>query len=213
MLNDLLSNPISLLFYIFALIISISIHEFSHALAADRLGDPTPRIQGRLTINPLVHLDLLGTFMLIFARFGWGKPVQFDPFNLANPRRDAALISLAGPASNVILAILSTLIGGFLIKNHFYPELSFEFFYSIIQLNLILAFFNLLPVHPLDGGKILVGILPRNTAYEVDQMLNRYGMFILIFMILPFYGGNSLVSLIIGPIVNLASMPFFSLIL
>lgn len=212
MLENLFTNPLSFLMWVVALIISITVHEFSHALAADKLGDPTPRVQGRLTLNPLVHLDPLGTLMLIIARFGWGKPVQFDPFNLANPRRDAALISLAGPASNLLLAALSALIGGFALRNHLYPEISFELFTNLIGLNLVLAVFNLLPIHPLDGGKILVGILPRDTAYEVDKILNQYGMFILIFMILPLYAGSSLVSQIMSPILDLVSVPFYNLL-
>ena len=212
MLENLFTNPLSFLMWVVALIISIAVHEFSHALAADKLGDPTPRIQGRLTLNPLVHLDPLGTIMLIFAKFGWGKPVQFDPFNLANPRRDAALISLAGPASNLLLAALAAIIGSFALRNHLYPEFAFELFTNLIGLNLVLAIFNLLPIHPLDGGKILVGILPRDLAYDVDKILNQYGMFILIFMILPLYGGSSLVSQITGPILDLVSIPFFNLL-
>lgn len=212
MLDSLFTNPLSFLMWIAALIVSIAVHEFSHALAADRLGDPTPRIQGRLTLNPLVHLDPIGTLMLIFARFGWGKPVQFDPYNLANPRRDAALISLAGPASNLVLAAIATGVGNFAIRNHLYPEVSFELFTNLIGLNLVLAIFNLLPIHPLDGGKILVGILPRDTAHDVDRILNQYGMFILIFAILPLYGGSSLVSQIMGPVLNVVSRPFFELL-
>src|SRR3972149_2555477 len=104
MLGQLFNNPLAFVFWALALILAITIHEFAHALAADRLGDPTPRLMGRLTLNPLAPLDPLGTLMLLIARFGWGKPVQFDPFNLRHPRRDSALISLAGPASNLIMA-------------------------------------------------------------------------------------------------------------
>ncbi|MEK7065464.1 MAG: site-2 protease family protein, partial [Patescibacteria group bacterium] len=99
MLDQLATNPLGFLFWLIALVVAITIHEFSHAYAADRLGDPTPRLQGRLTLNPLAHLDPLGTLMLLIARFGWGKPVVFDPFNLRHPRRDAAIISFAGPLS------------------------------------------------------------------------------------------------------------------
>src|SRR3990167_9790844 len=106
MIENLISSPLSFLASLLAIVIAISIHEFSHALAADRLGDPTPRLQGRLTLNPLAHLDPLGTLMLLIVRFGWGKPVVFDPFNLRHPRRDAAIISLAGPVSNLILAFV-----------------------------------------------------------------------------------------------------------
>lgn len=212
MLDNLFTNPLSFLMWIVALVVSIAVHEFSHALAADKLGDPTPRIQGRLTLNPLVHLDPIGTLMLIVARFGWGKPVQFDPFNLANPRRDAAIISLAGPASNLLLAALAAGIGNFALRNHLYPEISFELFTNLIVLNLVLAIFNLLPIHPLDGGKILVGILPRDIAHDVDKILNQYGMFILIFMVLPLYDGSSLISQILGPVLDIVSRPFFELL-
>src|SRR3990167_2193714 len=110
MLSQLVANPIVFIFWALGLILAITIHEFAHALAADRLGDPPPRLQGRLTLNPLAHLDPIGTLMLLLTRFGWGKPVQFDPFNLANPRRDAALISLAGPVSNLLTATLLSLL-------------------------------------------------------------------------------------------------------
>jgi len=102
MIENLISSPLSFLASLLAIVIAISIHEFSHALAADRLGDPTPRLAGRLTLNPLAHLDPIGTLMLILFRFGWGKPVQFDQFNLRNPRRDTMLISIAGPMSNLL---------------------------------------------------------------------------------------------------------------
>src|SRR3990172_6432841 len=121
------SNPITFIFSLVALVVAISIHEFAHAAAADRLGDPTPRLQGRLTLNPLAHLDPIGTLMLLLIRVGWGKPVQFDPYNLKNPRRDAALISLAGPASNLILAIVLALIIK-LITNPFSPLFTLKAF-------------------------------------------------------------------------------------
>src|SRR3990172_11954241 len=104
MIGELFNNPLSFVFWLLGLTVAITVHEFAHAYAAERLGDPTPRLMGRLTLNPLAHLDPLGTLMLLIARFGWGKPVQFDPFNLRHPRRDSALISLAGPASNLIMA-------------------------------------------------------------------------------------------------------------
>ncbi|KKS87212.1 MAG: Peptidase M50 [Candidatus Gottesmanbacteria bacterium GW2011_GWB1_43_11] len=108
-MENILNSPVSFLFYVAALIVAITIHEFSHAWSADHLGDPTPRLQGRLTLNPLAHLDPLGTILLFLVHFGWGKPVQFDPFNLRNPRRDAALISLAGPAANLLLATVCSI--------------------------------------------------------------------------------------------------------
>src|SRR4051812_27134518 len=105
MIGSLFTSPLSFFVAAIALLIAITVHEFSHALSADKLGDPTPRLQGRISLNPLVHLDPIGTLLILFVGFGWGKPVVFDPFNLKNPRKDAAIISLAGPASNFILAI------------------------------------------------------------------------------------------------------------
>ena len=185
-----------LLFFLPALVIAITIHEFAHAFAADRLGDPTPQLQGRLTLNPLKHFDPIGTLMLLFFRFGWGKPVEFDPYNLRHPRRDAALISLAGPASNLILATILSLV----MKFSVIPWLSLVFF-PIILININLAIFNLLPVPPLDGAKILYGFLPRDWADEYNDFMGRYGTILLILLIIPI-GGSSLAINLILPVIN-----------
>lgn len=190
------------LYFLFGLIIAITIHEFAHALLADRLGDPTPRAQGRLTLNPLAHLDPLGTLMLLFFHFGWGKPVIFDPYNLAKPRRDAGLISLAGPVSNILLAVLLSLSLRFLPL----PELLAPLFYITVLLNITLAVFNLVPVYPLDGEKILAALLPRDLAYEYQAIMSRYGTFLLIFLILPVFGNSAIVSLISPAITLLTSL-------
>jgi len=181
--------------FLIGLIIALTIHEFAHAFVADRLGDPTPRAHGRLSLNPLVHLDPLGTLMLLIARFGWGKPVPIDSFNLKNPRRDEMLISLAGPASNILLSFIL----GFFVR--FFPALIVIIF-PIVQVNLLLAVFNLLPIPPLDGSKIFLNLLPVDTAANWQEELNRFGPIILIALIfLPFAGGN-LISQIISPIIN-----------
>ena len=201
MIATLFTNPLLFFGWFVALIVAITIHEFAHAFAADRLGDPTPRIQGRLTLNPLSHLDPLGTLMILFVRFGWGKPVQFDPFNLENPKRDSAIISLAGPVSNIILALLSSLILRILASVS--PTafiLSSPSLQPIILLNIILAIFNLIPVHPLDGFKIVAGLLNKN-QYGRWMELQRYGIFILILLLLPLGpGGPFIQGLISGPI-------------
>ena len=190
MIENLISSPLSFLASLLAIAIAISIHEFSHALAADRLGDPTPRLQGRLTINPLAHLDPIGTLMLILFRFGWGKPVQFDPFNLRNPRRDAMLISLAGPTSNLITATIVAIIFNFQfsIFNQF-PIFNYSIL-NFVTISVVLAVFNFVPIHPLDGGKILSGILPLSLAREWEQIQAQFGTILLIMMVLP-WGGTA----------------------
>ncbi len=203
---------IDLLAWIIAFIIAITFHEAAHAWMADRLGDPTARLMGRLSLNPLVHYDRVGTtllLMLVVLRalgapvipFGWAKPVQFDPFNLKSPRRDSALIAVAGPISNLIIASIAALILN-LTMQPFSINTTALFLIPIIYLNVILAVFNLIPIHPLDGGKIFIGLLPENEAEDADLFLRRYGMIILLFLIFPTVGGSSPVSYLISPVVN-----------
>lgn len=200
MLSSLFTSPLSFIFSASALIIAIAIHEFAHAYVADRLGDPTPRLAGRLTLNPLAHLDPLGTLALLLVGFGWGKPVPFDPFNLSHPRRDSALISLAGPISNILLAIVCSLLLRLpLFSDVFLVRLLFRgMLQSLIVLNCILAVFNLLPIYPLDGFKVVEGILPQHKAHEWAQ-LSSYGIFFLIVLLLPLPSGGSLLHTIIDP--------------
>lgn len=190
-------NPLEFIFGIVALILAIDIHEFSHAWTAEHLGDPTPRLQGRLTLNPLAHLDPIGTIMLVLVHFGWGKPVQFDPYNLRNPRRDGGLISIAGPISNVILATVCSLILRLPV-----PAIAAAFIMELLVFNIILAVFNLVPIHPLDGFKIVEGILPEQQAHEWHE-LERYGMIFLLVLLLPIFGGGvAPIQRIISPVIN-----------
>ncbi len=202
MLNFLFSNPLSFVFYIFALLIALTVHEFAHAWASDRLGDPTARLQGRISFNPLVHIDPYGLVFLLFFGFGWGKPVEFDPFNLKNPRKDGAIISLAGPASNFIMAILLSLTLRSFILFHlteFFIIGSFVLT-PLIMINISLGLFNLIPIHPLDGFKIVGGLLPREKAHEWDG-LARYGFIFLILLIVPL-GNGSMLTNIMQPVVS-----------
>ena len=197
MLSTLFSSPLIFLLYAIALLAAITVHEFAHALAADKLGDPTPRLQGRLTLNPLAHLDPLGTIALLVMSFGWGKPVVFDPYNLRNPKRDTAIISLAGPVSNLLLAgLLSFALRAFALG----PIVS-SLLVVLVHLNTALAVCNLVPVYPLDGEKILTGLLSPRLAVEYANIMRQWGTIILLFMILPI-GGTSPISALISPIIS-----------
>jgi len=199
----------SLLFGLIALIVALTVHEFAHAAVADYLGDPTARLEGRKTLNPLAHIDPIGTFLLplflIFTRspvvFGWGKPVPFDDYNLKNPRRDAALISLAGPASNLILAtFLSLLFRLLLIATD--SSMIAGLIIPLVILNVGLGIFNLIPIHPLDGSKILLGLLSAESALKMEALFRQFGFFLLIFLLFPIFGASP-IMLVISPIINL----------
>jgi len=202
MIQYLFSNPLIFFIWVAALLVAITVHECAHAWTADRLGDPTARLAGRITLNPLAHLDPLGTLMILLFRFGWGKPVPFDPFNLKNPRRDAALISFAGPAANLILAIILASIirlAYFIVGPNAY--LAEQILTPFIFLAVALGIFNLIPIHPLDGGKILIGLLPQRIAYKWDAFLQRFGFFIILILIIPIFGFSPLFAIIL-PIIN-----------
>lgn len=209
-MNGGVFNPFDLLFWIVALIVAITVHEFAHAYAAERLGDPTPRLMGRLTLNPLAHLDPLGTIMLILVHFGWGKPVIFDPFNLRHPRRDGAIISFAGPLSNLVTATISSVLLHLLLNARFvllgqsgvglFLLFLSGLLQSIITMNVVLAVFNLIPIHPLDGFKIVEGMLSETYARQWKE-LEPYGMIFLLFLIFPIFGTSPIHNLI-SPIIN-----------
>jgi len=200
----------STILLILGFLISLSIHEAAHAYISDRLGDPTARLAGRVSLNPLVHLDPVGTLLPLFLLFtgspiifGWGKPVPFDPFNLRNPRRDSAVIGFSGPAANLIFA---TLLAFFIRLFHlFSPTLGFNFealLSPLVALNIMWALFNLIPVHPLDGGKVLIGLLPQKSASKWDAFLHRYGFILILILILPIFGFSPVIALI-SPLLRL----------
>ncbi len=194
MIQLLFQNPALFLLISVSLVISISIHEFSHAFVANYLGDSTAKSMGRLTINPKAHLDPIGTIFLLFVGFGWGRPVPFNPLNLKNPKKDAALISLAGPMSNLILAVVLSLLS----RLFFVGGLMWIFLYFIVLYNLMLGFFNLIPLGPLDGNKIVFGFLPNRFAVQWIEF-QKYSMYILIMMIALGFTGK-----ILGPLVDIS---------
>jgi len=200
MIFELFTNPISFFAWFVALLVAISVHEFSHALAAFKLGDATAKYEGRLTLNPLAHLDPIGTLMILLAGFGWGKPVPVNPLNFDNPRKDHALVALAGPFSNFITAFILSL---FLKLPWGASGLLLELFLApVIILNVKIGIFNLLPIAPLDGFSVVLGFLPQEWAFKWEE-LQQYGLYILIFSLLPIFGGRSLVELAISPVTNL----------
>jgi Zn-dependent protease len=182
-----------------AIIIGLTFHEFMHGQVADLLGDHTARDQGRLTLNPIPHIDPIGFIMLIIAKFGWAKPVPVNPLNFrGDMKRGMLLVSLAGPATNIVLAFISAIILGafYHLKLPYFNDI----FFNMILINVILGIFNLIPIPPLDGSKILAGLLPGRQEWLYK--LEAYGMIILI--VLVFSGAIGFVyKIIIIPIVNI----------
>jgi len=194
-------NFAPILAIIFSLLIGITVHECAHAYVADKLGDPTARLKGRISLNPKRHLDFLGTLMMVISGlsgvgFGWGKPVPINPYNFKKPTRDEFLVAIAGPASNFAIAYIL----GFIIKLEIVDQGSFFqiFFLSAIQLNIGLMIFNLIPIPPLDGSSI-IGILFPKTWANHRKKIEQYGSIILLLLI---FMGKGLLFAIISPLFN-----------
>jgi len=208
--------------WIIPVILAITLHEAAHGWAASRLGDPTARLMGRVTLNPIAHIDVFGTLilpamLLLFKApflFGYAKPVPVNFSRLNNPRRDMALVAIAGPASNILLALIAALL---FHAVDFAPESAeawlVENLRNLFLLNLVLAVFNMLPIPPLDGGRILVSLLPDRLAWRVAR-LERAGLFIVIgvLFLLPFLAAQVGVTLDVAgalvwtPVETLASV-------
>lgn len=152
LLSSLFTDPVAVLALLLALVVGISVHEYAHALIADKLGDSTARYQGRVTLNPLAHLDPIGSLMLLIAGFGWGRPVPVNPRNFERPVSDELLVALAGPASNFLLAAAIGVV--YQLFGEQSPVLS-VLCLLFMQINLFLMLFNLIPIPPLDGSKVL----------------------------------------------------------
>lgn len=183
----------NMIFRIPALLIALTIHEYAHARVAVWLGDNTPRMMGRLTLNPVAHLDPLGLIMLWLFKFGWAKPVPINPNNFADWRKGNILVSLAGPISNVIVAFVSAITYGVLFKLQLLSSgiaMIISFTYSY---NLIFAVFNMIPLPPLDGSKVLMNLLPGRQAYFFER-IEPYAPFILMALVL-----FNMINVFIGP--------------
>lgn len=183
-------DPINFIFAIAILIMSIVAHEVSHGYVANMLGDPTARLAGRLTLNPISHLDLVGSFIVpVFTFFfggfifGWAKPVPYNPYNMKNPSRDGALVAAAGPLTNIAIAIAFSLLIRF-DPVLGVPDSFIEIASIVVFLNILLGFFNFVPVPPLDGSKILFALLPYRMQF-IQEFLERY-WFVAIFILILF---------------------------
>jgi len=190
-----LSNPDWIIAVAAIVFIAFPVHEMAHAAMAVALGDPTPRLQGRFTLNPLAHIDPVGAVLILFTGFGWAKPVEWNPRNVTiDVRLASILVALAGPVSNLILASISLFFLGSTTNS-----LVANFLQSFAFINVLLFVFNLIPVPPLDGSHILFALLPDST-YKLKMALQRYGFLLL--MALIFMGGSFFIS-IVSAVTNL----------
>lgn len=207
-------DPQTLVLLIPVILFALTVHEYAHGMVAYRLGDPTAKQAGRLTLNPLSHLDPMGTVMLFVIGLGWAKPVPVDPRYFANPKRDMLWVALAGPAANMGLALLSGLIIRFLtsdpsayLSGALGPIL-ISMMVRSLQINLMLAVFNMLPVPPLDGSKIMYSLLPPQYAHW-NYNLERYGPMVLFGLVMMgMLTGFSILWLFIGPFVRFFAFLF-----
>jgi Zn-dependent protease len=178
-------DPSTLPYVAVALLAAVTVHEYAHAYVADRLGDPTPRAAGRLTLNPLAHLDLVGTLLILLVGFGWAKPVPITPTNFRNWRRDTVIVAAAGPLANVtllfVLGIPFKL--GVLHASAIEAGAISALLLTMMRINAMLAVFNLIPIPPLDGSKILLGLLPPAQAVGYARV-QMYGPFLLLFLLM-----------------------------
>lgn len=191
------------------LLVAFPIHEFAHALAAYRLGDGTAKLMGRLTLDPRAHFDPMGGLLLVISvlltpfGFGWAKPTPYNPRMLRGGRWGEAIVSVAGPISNLVLAIAGAIPLRYIIATDMDAGLLTDFLSFFVIINLVLMVFNLIPIPPLDGSKVLFAFMDPRTAWQVRPMLEQYGILILLgAMLLPLFGGNTLIDVVFNELLR-----------
>ncbi len=183
---DFLKNIDFILIQAPVILLSLTVHEYFHGWTANKLGDPTAKLRGRLTLNPIAHLDIFGTILMFLVGFGWAKPVPIDARNFKNPKKDTILVAMAGPLSNLAMAIVAGVLLRYMIPQVMAGEIKSHNIYSIVTIILILvlvygialAVFNMIPIPPLDGSRVLYGILPNKYAYAYSRF-EPYGVLLL----------------------------------
>ncbi len=201
--------------YLICLVLSIAVHEYCHAFAADRLGDSTPEQQGRLTLNPIVHADVVGTLILpivaaftAFPLLGWGRPVETNPRHYTRKlsmRSGQALVAVAGPFGNFVLVLVVLGLAALIGRTAGLNQGTHMLLITLLRLNVVLMIFNLLPLHPLDGGKILAALLPARLEH-IDDFLIRYGGWIVLGLVML---GGPLLAMLLGPLYAVVDRAFF----
>lgn len=198
-LTTLFSDPILFVLWIVAVLVALTVHEFSHALAATWLGDPTAKRLGRLSLNPLAHIDWFGLLALVLVSFGWGKPVPFNPYLLRDQKWGPLYIGLAGPLSNLLMLTLVGILLRLLLPTLGSNNLLIVFLGLCFLINTALMLFNLIPLPPLDGSKIILALLHRPKWYAFREKLESYGSWVLMGLILlDVVFGVGLISAVLG---------------
>ena len=173
----------SMIFRVPALLLAIAIHEYAHAQCAESLGDPTPRLMGRLTLNPMAHLDPVGALLLVLCGFGWAKPVAINENNFRNRHEGVIKMALSGVGANLFLCFLAALLAAVMSKLGMMSEMVYKFLLWLQLYNVWFAFFNLIPIPPLDGYRLLLELLPGRMAWDFNNIVGRYGMWILLALV------------------------------
>lgn len=200
--------PVILVYLVPVILISLTFHEFSHAFSSYRLGDPTAKYAGRLTLNPMKHLDIMGTMMFLFSRFGWAKPVPINPMYYKDRRKGTMIVSLAGPLSNILIAFIFSfpmiylerkygIRSGSFFTSFNYVAIAYNFSSLFYMINIGLAAFNILPVPPLDGSKILSGVLPPEYSFK----MNQYQTYISIGFLIMIFVFPRMLSILLSPFI------------